>query len=33
MSENILKHDHDSKSFANAGAGSSVTEALADINV
>ena len=33
MSENILKLDHVSKSFANAGAGSSVTEALADINV
>ena len=33
MSENIRKLDHVSKSFANAGAGSSVTEALADINV
>ncbi len=33
MSENILKLDHVSKSFANAGADSSVTSALEDINL
>ena len=33
MSENILKLDHVSKSFANAGADTSVTSALEDINL